>query len=96
MYYDKRFQTDPYFPMIAFNTEQIHQSTRAGYVTTTRKNFKNMAQRIQQLNPIVLQNMINRMKAGEHVTPSTDAEKLCRQVMNDLDAVAGKVDGSIY
>src|SRR5271170_3996947 len=28
MYYDKRFQKDPYFPLIAFNHEQIKQCTQ--------------------------------------------------------------------
>jgi len=28
MYYDKRFQKDPHFPLIAFNHEQMKESTR--------------------------------------------------------------------
>ena len=30
MYHDKRFQTDPGFPLIAFKQEQIQQSSSAG------------------------------------------------------------------
>jgi hypothetical protein len=33
MYYDKRFQKDPHFPLIAFNHEQMKESTTAGYLT---------------------------------------------------------------
>ena len=36
MYHDKRFQTDPGFPLIAFNQEQIQESTSAGFVTAEK------------------------------------------------------------
>ena len=36
MYQDKRFQTDPSFPLIAFNQEQIQESTQAGFVTAEK------------------------------------------------------------
>ncbi|KAF9534440.1 hypothetical protein CPB83DRAFT_743686, partial [Crepidotus variabilis] len=35
------------------------------------------------------------MQAGESVKPETKAEKQCFQVLNDLDAVNGTVNGSI-
>ena len=39
MYYDKRFQKDPHFPLIAFNHEQMKESTTAGYLTAERKSL---------------------------------------------------------
>jgi hypothetical protein len=32
MYHDKCFQKDPHFPLIAFNHEQIKDSTKAGFI----------------------------------------------------------------
>ena len=39
MYHDKRFQTDPYFPLVAFNHEQIKQATDGGFVLTKQSKF---------------------------------------------------------
>ena len=39
MYYDKSFQKDPHFSLIAFNHEQIKESTTAGYLTYEKKAF---------------------------------------------------------
>ena len=39
MYHDKRFQTDPGFPLLAFNQEQIQQSSSAGFVTAEKALF---------------------------------------------------------
>jgi len=39
MHYDKRFQKDPHFPLIAFNHEQMKESTTARYLTCWRGPF---------------------------------------------------------
>lgn len=36
MYHDKRFQLDEYFPLVAFNQEQIKGGTTGGYLLTER------------------------------------------------------------
>ena len=36
MYYDKRFQMDAMFPLIAFNMEQIKESSNGGYLLAQR------------------------------------------------------------
>ena len=38
-YYDKRFQTDLYFPIIAFNHEQIKASVTGSFIMAKRSNF---------------------------------------------------------
>ena len=35
------------------------------------------------------------MKDGEHVIQKTDAEKNCFQLIKDLDAISGKMHGSL-
>jgi len=37
--HDKRFQKDPYFPLIAFNHEQIKDSTTSGFILAKQKVF---------------------------------------------------------
>ena len=43
MYYDKIFQLDPQSPLIAFNNEQIKESTTAGYILAEKSNFGNIS-----------------------------------------------------
>jgi hypothetical protein len=42
MYYDKRFQKDPHFPLIAFNHEQMKEATTGGYLLATKSKFDNI------------------------------------------------------
>lgn len=46
MYYDKRFQKDPHFPLVAFNHEQIKQSTTGGYLLAEKSKFDNISKRL--------------------------------------------------
>ena len=54
MYYDKQFQKDPHFPLIAFNHEQMKESTTAGYLTAERKSFHDITERLMNVNLEVL------------------------------------------
>ena len=42
----------------------------------------------------VLEDLIKRMEEGERVKPESDEEKLCFQLIKDLDHVGGFVKGS--
>jgi len=95
MYHDKRFQTDPHFPLIAFNHEQIKKGTTGGYLLAERQSFRNITDRLLNVNTEVLQNLSKRMSEGERVKPETDEEKLCFDLINDLHHVNGHVQGSI-
>ena len=74
MYHDKRFQTDPGFPLIAFNQEQIQQSSSAGFVTAEKPYFAEVAKRLVTLDKTVLDDITNRMMKGERVKPETEAD----------------------
>ncbi|KDR74558.1 hypothetical protein GALMADRAFT_42113, partial [Galerina marginata CBS 339.88] len=91
MYYDK---TDPHFPLIAFNHEQIKESTTAGYLLANKPKFENISKRLMEVDVGVLTNLIKRMEEGERVKPESDEEKLCFQLIKDLDHVGGSVKGS--
>lgn len=96
LYYDKRFQTDPLFPLLAFNHKQIKQSVSGGWLLTKQDHFKTMADRLLAVlkNTHTLESLIERMKDGENVKPATREESMCFDILNDLDFVAHKVDGS--
>jgi len=95
MYYDKRFQKDPHFPLIAFNHEQMKESTTAGYLTAERKSFHDITDRLMKVNLEVLSDLTKRMTEGERIKPETEEEKLCFRLIHDLDHVNGHVPGSI-
>ncbi|KZP02200.1 hypothetical protein FIBSPDRAFT_915520 [Athelia psychrophila] len=94
MYYDKRFQLDAHFPLIAMNHEQIMKSVNSGFITARRKNFANIAKRLADLDVSVLEELSRKIEAGVHVKDRTTEEQLCFQVMNELDLVAHRVQGS--
>ncbi|KZT15076.1 hypothetical protein NEOLEDRAFT_1082060 [Neolentinus lepideus HHB14362 ss-1] len=50
MYHDKRFQTDQYFPIIAFNQEQIKSSTTGGFLLAEKYSFNDIAQRLLSID----------------------------------------------
>ena len=95
LYHNKRFQTDSYFPLIAFNHEQIKQATEGGFVLTKQSKFESVTNRLLNLNLEVLANLAKRLSTGEHIKPKTDKEKACFDLINDLDSVSHKVKGSI-
>ena len=47
------------------------------------------------INTEVLQSLSKKLSAGEHVKPQTNDEKACFELINDLDAIVHKVEGSV-
>ncbi|KAI5827101.1 hypothetical protein K523DRAFT_201518, partial [Schizophyllum commune Tattone D] len=54
MYHDKRFQTDLYFPIIAFNHEQIKASSSASNILVKRADFPRIVNKLTVINLTVL------------------------------------------
>ena len=94
MYYDKRFQIDVNFPFVAFSHEQMKANTTQSYLLVDQSRFTDMSQRLMNVNWSTLNELARRMEAGEHVSPKTEAEKKCFQIIRDLDAASGKMHGS--
>ncbi|TFK59305.1 hypothetical protein BDN72DRAFT_905976 [Pluteus cervinus] len=94
MYYDKRFQTDMFFPFVAFSHEQIKATQTGGYLITEKANFQQMSQRLLNLDMLALNNLADRLAAGEVVHADTEEEKECYQVIKDLDHIGSHVQGS--
>ena len=95
MYHDKRFQKDLYFPMIAFNHEQMKSSSTRSFLLTKRRNFPSVAKQLLSLKPGVLEAISKRMASGEHVKPVTEDEKKCFAILDNIDLIGGSVKGSI-
>ena len=94
MYYDKHFQLDPVFPLIAWNHQQIKKSVTGGYLLAQKKNFDQVCERLHNLNNDVLDSLIKHLQDKGFVKPETEEEKQCYRLLNDLDFVNSKVDGS--
>ncbi|KDQ65197.1 hypothetical protein JAAARDRAFT_110705, partial [Jaapia argillacea MUCL 33604] len=94
MYYDKQFQLEPQYPLLALHHEQIKQCTTAGFLTASKQNFAKTTECLANLDPDVLQTLATRLKNGENVTPQTDAEKMCFAVIHDVDIIAQRIPGS--
>ena len=94
MYHDKRFQTDINFPFVAFSHEQMKFNTTQSFLLVDQSRFGDISQRFMNVNWSVMDELTTKMKDGEHVTPETDAEKSCFQLIKDLDAISGKMHGS--
>jgi helitron helicase-like protein/uncharacterized protein DUF6570 len=94
MYHDKWFQIDINFPFVAFSHEQMKANTTQSFLLVDQKRFGDISQRLMNIDWSSLNDLTKRLEAGEHVTPKTDAETQCFQVIKDLDAVSGKMYGS--
>jgi hypothetical protein len=94
MYHDKRFQTDQFSSFIAFNHQQIKNSSNGEYLLAKKKNFTDIVNRPMTIHDSTLKDLIARTQAGP-VTPETEEEKNCFRLLKDIDYVAAHVDGSV-
>ncbi|KAK0222353.1 hypothetical protein IW262DRAFT_1241297, partial [Armillaria fumosa] len=95
MYHDKRFQTDIAFLFVAFSHEQIKASMSGGFLLTDKDKFHEITERIHRIDDTVLASISEQIAEGQTVVPATDAEKDCFQLINDIDHVAHRVQGSL-
>ncbi len=83
-----------YFPMIAFNHDQLKAASTGSILLARRSTFDVVARRLSAVNYLVAGNIADRMAAGDHVRPSNSAEQICFDLIKDLDGIAGRVKGS--
>jgi hypothetical protein len=95
MYHDKRFQLDMHFPMVAFNDSQIKNAKSGSHIMADRKKFKNIAQRLSQLEPEVLADLAARLERGETIKNKTSSEQVCFDLLDDLEHAGNHVQGSL-
>ena len=61
---------------------------------TQKKNFDEISNRLLNLNPDVLSQLSEKLSNGDIISPQTEEEKHCYQVIRDLDYIEGFVQGS--
>ncbi|KAG6905752.1 hypothetical protein DXG01_000915 [Tephrocybe rancida] len=92
---DKRFQTDIYFPIIAFNHDQMKSATSGSFLLAKHSKFDEISNHLLSLDTEVLKQVKEQLEAGEHVKKDTPEKKACFDILDDLDAIRGRVKGSI-
>jgi len=95
MYYDKRFQTDPEFALIALNQEQIIEGSRSGAFLSEKPKFKRLIDMIAATDKQVFADLAEKMDLDGGYHPQTDDEKRCFKILGELDMVTGHVTGSM-
>lgn len=95
MYHDKRFQTEFRFLLLAFNHAQVKSGASRSFVLTKRSNFRDVITRLMSIDPAVLKVLSNRLQDGEKVVPVTEDEKRCYALMDQIDYIGGRVQGSL-
>lgn len=95
MYFDKRFQKDAAYPIIAFNDDQMKTCTRGGMLLSKSSKFSETVNRLLSIDPEELDKLVKRLEAGDYARTDTDQEKMCYKVLDDIDHVAAKVPGSL-
>ncbi|KAF5318887.1 hypothetical protein D9611_014722 [Ephemerocybe angulata] len=93
MYYDKRFQMDFHFPMIAFNHEQMKANSTGSFLYAKRSNFGEISRRIANMDTDVMNSIAQKLSAGEHFKPESQPEKDCYSLLEDIDHVGAYADG---
>ncbi|KAF8144707.1 hypothetical protein K438DRAFT_1631404, partial [Mycena galopus ATCC 62051] len=81
--------------MVAFNDLQIKSGVTGSHLLAKRKNFGDIVKRLAAVEPGVLADLAQRLEAGDHVVPQSEAEKTCFDILKDLDHVGGHVQGSM-
>lgn len=60
-----------------------------------RSTFTSIIQRVFSFNHEVLNEIVNKMQSGNMVSPVTESEKECFQLMRDLGIIGKYVKGSL-
>jgi hypothetical protein len=96
MYHDKCFQTDIDFPFVAFSHEQMMANTTQSFFLVDQQRFADISHHLMNTDWPTLDDLIKRLEAGEHINVAVqnNAEKQCFQLINDLDAISGRMHGS--
>ncbi|KAF6744184.1 hypothetical protein DFP72DRAFT_781935, partial [Ephemerocybe angulata] len=95
MYWDKRFQVDSGFLIVAMNHSLIMQGSLGSFISMKRNNFGRAAEAIEKLDPGVLLTIAERLRNGGRFFPQTPEERKVSALMDQVDVVGSHVDGSL-
>ncbi|KAF9034877.1 hypothetical protein BJ165DRAFT_1356163, partial [Panaeolus papilionaceus] len=96
LYYDKRFQRDSVFCIVAFNHLSIRQSSSGSYVMIKCKNFASIADSISKLDARDLTIISERLRDPKAKRrPENDGEKGWFRILDQIEYVGSHVGGSL-
>ena len=94
LYHDTRFQKDPIFSLVALNHEQVKSSTTGSFVTVKKGNFEAITNRILNADVDAMDSVLQKLEKGGQFDLTSSSEKMCFDIINDLDHVGQFVQGS--
>ncbi|PPQ73348.1 hypothetical protein CVT24_012186 [Panaeolus cyanescens] len=96
-YYDKRFQEDANLLIVLLNHQLIRQSSAKSFIMVKRRDFEHIAKTIQEINPVDLHSIAERLEAGggARTSPLTPAEQKCYRLLDQIEYVGSNVGGSM-
>ena len=80
---------------MAFNHQQIKSSTLGGHLLAKHNSFPQVVERLEQIDTDVMKNLTERIKGDGFAHPENHEEAQCYRLLNDLDFVGSKVNGSV-
>ena len=94
LYHNKYFQKDPIFLLVALNHEQVKSSATGSIVTCKKGNFEAITNHILSADVDSIDAMIQKLSKGGQFDLSSESEKKCFYIINDLDHIGQFVQGS--
>lgn len=85
---------DVNFLFVAFSHEQVKLSTTQSFLLADQSRFSDISERLMKTDWNTLDDLIKHMETGESVIPKTESKKNCFKLIQDLDAISGKMHGS--
>jgi Helitron helicase-like domain at N-terminus len=95
MYHDKCFQYDLIFPFVTFSHQQLKVATSAGFLLADTSKFIDITSRLLSVNQDTLASISKQLSDSEIVKPLTDDERSCFQIVQNLNHINSRVQGSI-
>ena len=80
--------------MVALNHEQVKSSTTGSFVTVKKGNFEAITNRILNADVDAMDSVLQKLEKGGQFDLTSSSEKMCFDIINDLDHVGQFVQGS--
>ena len=77
MYHDKQFQVDVNFPFVTFSHKQMVANTLQSFLLMDQRHFEEISNCLMHIDWTTLNNLMQCLEAGEHISNQTDSEKEC-------------------
>jgi hypothetical protein len=81
--------------MVAFNDSQIKRAKTGSHLLVNRRRFADIAAKLVHLDSAVLGDLALCLESAENVKCANPAERACFDILEELDHVGGRVQGSL-